>query len=355
MENLLLQTKEYVKELMVNYFKSAIPSLEKVDNFPFLANNFMDNKKLLWLWLLPDGRAIYFSDNRNFGVLVKCPDKIEAISPDFAAEHSPSCKIYDAIYYRKVYDKKKDDGKSYNTCPGEGLVVEFLYENYDELLALQYVEAMDCEKKGRYADQQTTFSNRMLWKNHENRPFQLRIDGFLLSEDYEKIVDFNKMHKTTLTPDVEEYEKNPWSKKLFDTFKTTFFPLEYSFSQIDLADPFHFDFNRRKGFIYRNMLNVFLEKGNSLRVIDNSKKSCFEHQSWSDNGENAPKVIYCFPAVKNLETLFERQKEFFAKEKSAQEIREFYESLVCGFAWRKYADLIIIGHDEKGNPQFRLL
>ena len=42
MENLLLQTKEYVKELMVYRFKSVIPSLEKTDNFPILVNDFMD-------------------------------------------------------------------------------------------------------------------------------------------------------------------------------------------------------------------------------------------------------------------------------------------------------------------------
>ena len=56
MENLLLQTKEYVKELMVYRFKSVIPSLEKTDNFPILVNDFMDKGILLWLWILPDGR-----------------------------------------------------------------------------------------------------------------------------------------------------------------------------------------------------------------------------------------------------------------------------------------------------------
>lgn len=35
MENLLLQTKEYVKELMVYRFKSVIPSLEKRTIFLF--------------------------------------------------------------------------------------------------------------------------------------------------------------------------------------------------------------------------------------------------------------------------------------------------------------------------------
>lgn len=47
MENLLLQTKEYVKELMVYRFKSVIPSLEKTDNFPILVNDFMDKGILL--------------------------------------------------------------------------------------------------------------------------------------------------------------------------------------------------------------------------------------------------------------------------------------------------------------------
>lgn len=67
MENLLLQTKEYVKELMVYSFKSVIPSLEKTDNFPILVNDFMDKGILLWLWILPDGRAIYFSNNKKCG------------------------------------------------------------------------------------------------------------------------------------------------------------------------------------------------------------------------------------------------------------------------------------------------
>ena len=68
MENLLLQTKEYVKELMVYRFKSVIPSLEKTDNFPILVNDFMDKGILLWLWILPDGRVIYFSNNKKFGI-----------------------------------------------------------------------------------------------------------------------------------------------------------------------------------------------------------------------------------------------------------------------------------------------
>lgn len=83
MENLLLQTKEYVKELMVYRFKSVIPSLEKTDNFPILVNDFMDKGILLWLWILPDGRAIYFSNNKKFGILIKCPDNIEVISSNF--------------------------------------------------------------------------------------------------------------------------------------------------------------------------------------------------------------------------------------------------------------------------------
>lgn len=109
MENLLLQTKEYVKELMVYRFKSVIPSLEKTDNFPILVNDFMDKGILLWLWILPDGRAIYFSNNKKFGILIKCPDNIEVISSNFSTE---SFKIYDAVYWRRVYDKTKDDGKA---------------------------------------------------------------------------------------------------------------------------------------------------------------------------------------------------------------------------------------------------
>lgn len=101
------------------------------------------------------------------------------------------------------------------------------------------------------------------------------------------------------------------------------------------------------------MQEIFLEKGSCLCVLSNAKVSPYEREIWSVDGN--PKVIYRFPAVKNLETLIERQKDFFAKEKSAQEIREFYEKFTSGFIWRTEVDMIISGHDENGNPQFLLL
>ena len=353
MENLLLQTKEYVKELMVYRFKSVIPSLEKTDNFPILVNDFMDKGILLWLWILPDGRAIYFSNNKKFGILIKCPDNIEVISSNFSTE---SFKIYDAVYWRRVYDKTKDDGKSFNTCQCEGFVVEFLYKDYAELLAMQYVEALDCKKREKSTEKQTVFSKRQLLANCENKPFKLRIDGFLLSEDYEKVADFIKKHEgTTTPPKIEEYEKDPWIKNIFDTFRTAFLAPGYLGHKFNMSLVGLNEDNIRhwQSFACKEMQEIFLEKGSCLCVLSNAKASPYEREIWSVDGN--PKVIYRFPAVKNLETLIERQKDFFAKEKSAQEIREFYEKFTSGFIWRTEVDMIISGHDENGNPQFLLL
>ena len=88
--------------------------------------------------------------------------------------------------------------------------------------------------------------------------------------------------------------------------------------------------------------------------LSNADASPYERERFY-GGMNNPKVIYRFPVVENLETLIERQKDFFAKEKSAQEIREFYEKFTSGFIWRTEVDMIISEHDENGNPQFRLL
>lgn len=356
MEYLLLQTKEYVKELMVNRFKSVIPSLETMDSFPFLANNFIDKGTLLWLWMLPDGRVIYFSNNKKFGILVKCPDNIEAISSDFSTE---SFKIYDAVYWRKVYDETKDDGKSFNTRRGEGLVVQFLYQDYAELLAMQYVEALDCEKRETSANKQTVFSKRQLLANREKQPFKLRVDGFLLSEDYEKIADFIKKHEDTTTPPkIEEYEKDPWINNIFETFRTAFLAPGYlgERQQFNMSlDGVNEDYIRCwRSYVYKEMQKIFLEKGSRLSVLSNADASPYERERLV-GGRNNPKVIYRFPVVENLETLIEHQKDFFAKEKSAQEIREFYEKFTSGFIWRTEVDMIISGHDENGNPQFRLL
>ena len=270
MEYLLLQTKEYVKELMVNRFKSVIPSLETMDSFPFLANNFIDKGTLLWLWMLPDGRVIYFSNNKKFGILVKCPDNIEAISSDFSTK---SFKIYDAVYWRKVYDETKDDGKSFNTCRGEGLVVQFLYQDYAELLAMQYVEALDCEKRETSANKQT-FSKRQLLANREKQPFKLRVDGFLLSEDYEKVADFIKKHEDTTTPPkIEEYEKDPWINNIFETFRPAFFEPGYLGQQYNMSlGGFNEDYIRCwQSYVYKEMQKIFLAFNQRFQIFYHRK------------------------------------------------------------------------------------
>ena len=80
---------------------------------------------------------------------------------------------------------------------------------------MQYVEALDCKKREKSTEKQTVFSKRQLLANCENKPFKLRIDGFLLSEDYEKVADFIKKHEgTTTPPKIEEYEKDPWIMRI---------------------------------------------------------------------------------------------------------------------------------------------
>lgn len=178
----------------------------------------------------------------------------------------------------------------------------------------------------------------------------------MLSEDYEKVADFIKKHEgTTTPPKIEEYEKDPWIKNIFDTFRTAFLAPGYLGHKFNMSlDGLNEDNIRHwQSFACKEMQEIFLEKGSCLCVLSNAKASPYEREIWSVDGN--PKVIYRFPAVKNLETLIERTKRFFAKEKSAQEIREFYEKFTSGFIWRTEVDMIISGHDENGNPQFLLL
>ena len=84
MENLLLQTKEYVKELMVYRFKSVIPSLEKTDNFPILVNDFMDKGILLWLWIC-FLNPIMQKDDRNL-VLRADDDLLSVMEEPFTSQ-----------------------------------------------------------------------------------------------------------------------------------------------------------------------------------------------------------------------------------------------------------------------------
>lgn len=62
MKEIVGQTKEFVKDLMISAFETTMPELKKIDSFPFIARADIlgDTRSMFWIWILPNGVAITY-------------------------------------------------------------------------------------------------------------------------------------------------------------------------------------------------------------------------------------------------------------------------------------------------------
>ena len=62
MKEIVGQTKEFVKDLMISAFETTLPELKKIDSFPFIARADIlgDTRSVYWIWVLPNGIAITY-------------------------------------------------------------------------------------------------------------------------------------------------------------------------------------------------------------------------------------------------------------------------------------------------------
>lgn len=88
----LLQTKEAIKNLMIEKFQSILPEIKHLANYPIIATNIKENPSppsLYWLWLLPSKSVItYGEDGKNLFVLYP-----EYKQPIIAANNGMCCTI----------------------------------------------------------------------------------------------------------------------------------------------------------------------------------------------------------------------------------------------------------------------
>lgn len=72
MKEIVGQTKEFVKDLMISAFGNYLPELKKLESFPFIARSELlgDNRGLFWIWMLPNGIAITYGNElkHQFGI-----------------------------------------------------------------------------------------------------------------------------------------------------------------------------------------------------------------------------------------------------------------------------------------------
>lgn len=329
----LLQTKEYVKELMMNRFKSVFPDLDTVENFPILVKNFIyENVGYLWLWLLPNGKAVYYSfDLRKteLGLLKQYPDSVTVL-PEYTG--NSDYDIYDAEYWRRVYDKTKDDGVSYTLQKEQGFVVEFFYnksafekgDEYQRLISIEDVESVNAIKRESCEDNQNIFKNRESQRRYENKPCRLKVEGFLFSADFDEYSSVFEKHKN-------EYQKNGKIKLPVK--------IDMSFPSKILFNQFHNYSSEGDYSDYFREFEKVLALGDHLQVLYGTE-------------------VYHFPKIRDFDELVAHQKEFFATPKSNQEIRQFCDD-ICQEYFRLYSaqknvEFVIVAHDETGSPQFRI-
>lgn len=72
MKEIVGQTKEFIKDLMISAFANYFPELNKLESFPFIARAdiLSGNCGIFWMWILPNGVTITYGKDykHQFGI-----------------------------------------------------------------------------------------------------------------------------------------------------------------------------------------------------------------------------------------------------------------------------------------------
>ena len=331
----LLQTKEFVKELMIDAFKNAIPEVRELQTFPMIVRDiqipedkFSDDEEDFgkvdsyhWLWLLPNGKAITFSKSYGLCYLNRHPSKFEVLYDTrikiLFDGYNNTSKVTSYIYRRPTQNEN-----SY--AESEGVAVEFLFT--DSLVAVPpYFEALEANELVTVSKQKQLLDS---WKKTNNNLIGFEVpvflNGFILESDYE------------------------YYKKLVQGIDRKQLALERGGSRV--SNPVDF----RIGENYASNPNKYRD------IVDNLEVRL--------NDANVKHLIAylrqyretCFPCFKDMEDLLSRRDELFVCSKSDEEVKAFVMAYNKAFIMaekntRVTARAVISGYDKENQPQVKLI
>lgn len=331
----LLQTKEFIKELMIDAFKDAIPDVREFQTFPMIVRDIQIPKDKFsddvedfgrsdsyhWLWLLPNGKAITFSKSYGLCYLKRHPEKFEVL-------YDTSIKIWFDGYNNtsKVtsygYKRQSQYESSYTKC--EGVAVEFLFT--ESLVKVPpYFEVLEADELVDTSRQKQLLDS---WKNtnHNLIGFEVPVflNGFILESDY-------------------EYYKN-----LVQSIDRKQLALERGGSRV--SNPVDF----RIGENYVSNPNKYRDIVDNLedRLEDPNVNNLIAY--WGQYRETH------FPCFKNMEDLLSRRDELFGCSKSDAEVKAFVGAynkalLMNEKKVRVTAKAIISRYDKEHQPLVKLI
>ena len=331
----LLQTKEFVKELMIDAFKDAIPEVRELQTFPMIVRNiqipedkFSDDAEDFgkvdsyhWLWLLPNGKAITFSKSFGLCYLNRHPSKFEVL-------YDTSVKIWFDGYNNTskvtsyIYQRPTQDDNSY--AESEGVAVEFLFT--DSLVNVPpYFEVLEANELVNISKQKQLLDS---WKKtkHNLIGFEVPVflNGFILESDYEYYKNL------VLSIDMAGLEDG--------------YRVERVSNPVDFRIGENYAFNPNK---YRDMifnLKIRVEDPNVNHLIAYLGQYRETH----------------FPCFKNMEDLLSRRDELFGCIKSDKEVKDFVAAhnkalIMAEKGTRVTAKAIVSGYSKENQPQVKLI
>ena len=338
----LLQTKELIRDLMIDAFKGAFPEVKDVSNFPIVVENFqiseggnsdgeedddyLENDSFCWLWLLPNGKAITFSQSAGFGYLARQPEKFQALyNTTQRATYGDVLNTYvigSYAYKRKTYAAKY----GYSTNDYEDVAVEYQFTNSFAKIP-EYFEVLEADDLGEASKERQVFD---FWKNVDNElegfEIPVSLNGFILESDY-------------------EYYKNLVSNVNLEQLREEYRRYDFISDPIDLKNGINY--SETQAYRYFDMIEYLQDK---LKDSDNAHLIAYQGLDWEIR----------FPSFKNMEDLLSRRDELFASSKSDEEIKAFVQNYNTKLLYNEMeidvkAKAIITGYDAENRPQAKLL
>ena len=328
----LLQTKELIRDLMIDAFKYALPEVKNLQSFPMLVDNIILSEKessdvklteaYYWLWLLPSGCAIIYSRYNGFCYLHRQPEKFTFLH-DTTKNALEFNKYVVRSYAYKRPNKFLDCAEP--IVDFTGFAVEYQFTNafaqipeYFEVLEADVLE--DVDEKKKFLDS---------WKNAGNElegfEIPVSLNGFILESDY-------------------EYYKNLVSNIDLEQLQKKYRGSDNILDPVDLKNGV--DYSKSFASEYIDVIKTLQDK-------------------LKDSG-NAHLTVYLgedceirFPCFKNMEDLLVRRDELFVPSKSDEEIKAFVQDynknlLQEGMKANLSAKAIITGYDAENRIQIKL-
>lgn len=334
----LLQTKELVRDLMIDAFQSAFPEIKELQSFPMLVDNiilsqvenshYKLDKDFYWLWLLPHGGTIIFPEDNGFCYLHHHPEKFTVLNDTTKnAQHNGSLRVN--RYVIRSYAYKRPNKFLACTKPivnFTGIAVEYQFIN--ELVPIpKYFEVLeadvlaDVDEKKKFLDS---------WKNAGNEleglEIEIPLNGFILESDY-------KYYKNLVSNiNIKQLQKK------YDDFSPIPNPVDFKNG---------IDYSQCEADMYYDIVTSLQAK---LKDSDNAHLIAYQGLDCEIH----------FPSFKNMKDLLSRRDELFVSSKSDEEIKVFVQDYNKKLLHDEMeidvkAKAIITGYDAENRPQAKLL